>query len=105
MERAAWVPRWYALDQPLAVGLTGEFSFWRVAPEEDPGVEAPSRAPAPRSPTHQTPRFVRQATRLRIATAPTGGRRRRRTARELRTVAVRSLVSTPGAAAIGAGSR
>jgi hypothetical protein len=34
MERAAWVPSWYALDQSLAVGLTGEFSFWRIAPDE-----------------------------------------------------------------------
>jgi len=33
MVRAAWVPGWYALDQPLAVGLAGEFFFWGVVPE------------------------------------------------------------------------
>jgi hypothetical protein len=37
MEQAAWVPGWYGLDQPLAVGLTDEFSFWRIAREEDLG--------------------------------------------------------------------
>src|SRR5580765_5269773 len=33
MERAAWVPGWYELDQPLEVGLEGEFIFWRIVPE------------------------------------------------------------------------
>ena len=63
------------------------------------GVEAPWRAQALRSPTHRTPRCARQATRLRSATAPTGGRPRRRTAREPRTAPGRSPVSTRGAAA------
>lgn len=30
---AAWVPGWYELDQPLVVGMTAEFSFWRDVPE------------------------------------------------------------------------
>jgi hypothetical protein len=34
MVRAAWVPGWYALDQPLAVGLRDEFAFWRIVPED-----------------------------------------------------------------------
>jgi hypothetical protein len=34
MERAGWVPRWYGLDQSLAVGQPAEFSFWRIAREE-----------------------------------------------------------------------
>jgi len=33
MERAAWIPYWYGLDQPLAVGVTDEFSFWQVVPD------------------------------------------------------------------------
>src|SRR5215472_14207005 len=33
MERAAWVPGWYELDQPLEVGLEAEFVFWRVVPD------------------------------------------------------------------------
>jgi hypothetical protein len=33
MERAAWIPYWYGLDQPLAVGATDEFAFWKVVPE------------------------------------------------------------------------
>jgi hypothetical protein len=37
MEHAAWVPGWYGLDQPLAVGLTGEFTFWRDPPEDPRG--------------------------------------------------------------------
>jgi hypothetical protein len=34
MVRATWVPGWYGLDQPLAVGLTDEFAFWRILPED-----------------------------------------------------------------------
>ena len=34
MERAAWVPGWYALDQSLAVGVRGEFAFYRIIPED-----------------------------------------------------------------------
>lgn len=30
MERAAWDPGFYCLDQPIAVGLTDEFAFYRV---------------------------------------------------------------------------
>ena len=33
MERAAWVPGWYELDQPLEVGLEAEFVFWRIVPD------------------------------------------------------------------------
>ena len=33
MERAAWIPYWYGLDQPLAVGVTDEFAFWQVVPD------------------------------------------------------------------------
>jgi hypothetical protein len=32
MERVAWEAGWYAQDQPLRVGLEGEFAFWRVVP-------------------------------------------------------------------------
>ena len=30
---AAWIPGWYELDQPLEVGFTGEFVFWKVVPD------------------------------------------------------------------------
>jgi len=30
VERAAWDPGFYCLDQPIAVGVTDEFAFWRV---------------------------------------------------------------------------
>lgn len=40
MERAAWVPGWYQLDQTIAVGLTREFLFWRVVPD---GLRGPER--------------------------------------------------------------
>ena len=39
MERAAWIPGWYELDQPLEVGLAGEFAFWRVVPDHLRGPE------------------------------------------------------------------
>lgn len=39
MKLAAWVPGWYELDQPLEVGLTADFAFWRVVPEELAGPE------------------------------------------------------------------
>ena len=35
---AAWVPGWHELDQSLEVGMSGEFFFWRVAPE---GLQVP----------------------------------------------------------------
>ena len=34
MEQAVWFPGWYGLDQPLAVGVTDEFAFWRNPPED-----------------------------------------------------------------------
>ena len=34
MDRAAWIPGWYGLDQPLAIGVTDEFAFWQVVPDE-----------------------------------------------------------------------
>lgn len=33
MEAVAWVPGWYELDPPLAVGLSDEFTFWRTVPD------------------------------------------------------------------------
>jgi hypothetical protein len=39
MERVAWVPGWYELDQPLAVGLTDWFTFWRFVPDNLRGPE------------------------------------------------------------------
>ena len=33
MERAAWDPGFYCLDQPISVGTTDEFAFWRVVDE------------------------------------------------------------------------
>ena len=39
MERVAWVPGWYELDQPLEVGLEGDFAFWRVVPDHLRGPE------------------------------------------------------------------
>lgn len=30
---AAWCPGWYELDQPIEIGLTGEFYFWRIIPD------------------------------------------------------------------------
>jgi hypothetical protein len=30
---AIWEPGWYALDQPLEIGLTATFTFWRSIPE------------------------------------------------------------------------
>jgi hypothetical protein len=33
VERAAWIPAWYGRDQPLAVGATNEFAFWKVVPD------------------------------------------------------------------------
>jgi hypothetical protein len=40
MKRAAWVPGWYELDPPLSVGLSSEFAFWRVVPDNLVGPEA-----------------------------------------------------------------
>lgn len=40
MERAAWIPGWYALDQPLKVGLTSDFWFFK-----DPRTEVLHRGP------------------------------------------------------------
>jgi hypothetical protein len=34
MVQATWVPGWYGLDQPFAVGLTDEFAFRRILPED-----------------------------------------------------------------------
>lgn len=31
---AAWIPGWYELDQPIEVGMSAEFAFWRVVPVE-----------------------------------------------------------------------
>jgi hypothetical protein len=39
MEAVAWVPGWYELDPPLAVGGTGEFAFWRTVPDDLQGPE------------------------------------------------------------------
>jgi hypothetical protein len=39
MERAAWIPGWYELDQPLEVGDEGEYAFWRVVPAHLQGRE------------------------------------------------------------------
>ena len=39
MVEVAWVPGWYELDPPLAVGLTDEFAFWRVVPDHLRGPE------------------------------------------------------------------
>jgi hypothetical protein len=32
-ERAIWYPFWYELDQPIAVGETGDFDFFKMPPE------------------------------------------------------------------------
>ena len=40
MERAAWIPGWYALDQPVKVGLTSDFWFFK-----DPRTEVLHRGP------------------------------------------------------------
>jgi hypothetical protein len=39
MESVAWIPGWYELDQPLEVGMSGEFAFWRIVPENLRGSE------------------------------------------------------------------
>jgi hypothetical protein len=39
MRLAAWVPGSYELDQPLEVGLTADFAFWRVVPDDLRGAE------------------------------------------------------------------
>ena len=39
MERVAWVPGWYELDQALEVGLDAEFAFLRVVPEHLRGLQ------------------------------------------------------------------
>lgn len=33
MIEAAWVPGWHELDQSVEVRMSGEFYFWRVAPD------------------------------------------------------------------------
>jgi hypothetical protein len=33
MIEVSWVPGWHELDQSLEVGMSGEFYFWRAAPE------------------------------------------------------------------------
>ena len=64
-----------------------------------PDAEAQGRARALHPPRHRTPRCVRRAARLRTATAPIGGRPRRKTSHVPRTVPRQRPVSTPGAAA------
>ena len=36
---AAWDPGWFDCDQSIAVGLEGDFVFWRVVPEHLRGPE------------------------------------------------------------------
>lgn len=33
IERAIWFPFWHELDQPVAVGLEGDFDFFKIVPD------------------------------------------------------------------------